>query len=789
MKKVVAVILSLWLITVGAFPAFAAQRTALDIKKSNISHEVSEMLYGAFIEDISYACDGGLVAELVNNGSFEYTDKTDAGWSFAGVTAETVTEKPMNANNPCYERLTVDGKGTVRNIGFPEVFKYKTYEVDEAKQNKPDMGFQAGEKYDFSCYLRNVDFDGKISLYLDSERNMVNVTELPIDNINVREWTKLTATLTADATEDGALAIVLDGKGTLEMDFVSLIPQSSHGYGKSEWKYTTLRADLFEALKNWSPAFIRFPGGCLAEGTDLNKLYSWKNTIGRLEERPQEMNLWRDDYVGKYYNNTNAMGYHEYFQLCEEVGAEAVPILNVGMICQGRIAYDDHGVALRKASMTDEQWNDYLLGERNWNPEDTEGMKNYTDWINGMNIRSQEDYEAWLDTVALRPGTDAFANYTQDVLDLIEYANGDPITTYWGALRAANGHTEPFNIKYIGLGNENWGELYFRNFEPLYQAVKAKYPDITVVSSAGTWLEGEGYDYAWKEINEKYPDTVVDEHYYVDQSYLFNHTDRYDNYDRSGAGVYIGEYNTKSQGFGTMLTKTNIYTAVEEAAYMTGFERNGDIVKMSSMAPTFAKVNANCWDNNMIWFDSQEVALSPDYYNQLLFANNTGNQYIDTAFSGEAEKLYQSVTVDENAQVLYVKIVNADQNKSKKITLNFDGFDSINYISNLSLSHKYPSAPNEIGKQRVAPAEEELTPSGNTLDFEAGANSVNIIRVAYGTNHGDALYRLPETMNLETKPFIPAKTLITAGVFLLAFTIGLIGGVLIYLKFIRKKRQ
>lgn len=788
MKKTLSVLLSLWLMLASATPVSAAQTVSLDIKKSSISHEVSDMLYGAFIEDISFACDGGLVSNLVNNGSFEYTDKQDAGWYFTDVKAETAADRPMNANNPSYERITVDGKGVLRNIGFPELFKYKTYEVDEKKALTPDMGFQAGEKYDFSCYLRNVDFDGTVSIYLDSQKNMLDVTVLPIDSVNTVEWTKLTATLEAQATEDGALAIALDGQGTLELDFVSLIPQSSYGYGKTEWQYTSLRSDLFEAIKNWSPAFIRFPGGCLAEGTDLNKLYSWKNTIGSLEERPQDVNLWRDDNVGRYYNNTNAMGYHEYFQLCEEVGAEAVPILNVGMVCQGRIAYDDHGVALRKASMTDEEWNSYLLQERNWNPEDAEGMKNYTEWIDSMNIHSQEDYEAWLDTVALRPGTDAFANYTQDVLDLIEYANGDSITTYWGALRAANGHEQPFNIKYIGLGNENWGELYFRNFEPLYQAVKAKYPDITVVSSAGTWLEGEGYDYAWQEINAKYPDTVVDEHYYVEQSYLFNHTDRYDGYDRNGAGVYIGEYNTKSQGFGTMLTKTNIYTAVEEAAYMTGFERNGDIVKMSSMAPTFAKVNANCWDNNMIWFDSQEVALSADYYNQLLFANNTGSQYLDAQFNGDAEKLYQSVTVDEDRQILYVKIINADQKKSRNITLNFDGFEDINYISNLSLSHQYPSAPNEIGKQRVAPVDEELTPNGSSLSFEAKANSVNVLRIAYGTNHGETLYRLPDTMNLETKTYVPAKTLIACGIFLLAFTVGLIGGVLIYLKVIRKKK-
>ena len=788
MKKVISFFVALSIMTAWAMPAQASQKYEMTISKSNVSHEVSETLYGAFIEDISFAGDGGLVSNLVNNGSFEYAAKQDAAWMFSNAAAEIKNDKPMNANNTSYAVLSVDGKGIIENIGFPELYKYKTYDVDEEKQSAPDMGFKEGEEYDFSCYVKNIDFEGTFSVYLDSKSNSSDITDISTEGVSSKDWTKLTATLSSKATEDGGLAIVLDGKGSLAVDFVSLVPHGAHGYGSEEWKYTTLRNDLYEALENLSPAFIRFPGGCLAEGTDLNNLYSWKNTIGALEERKQDFNLWQDDNNGRYYNNTNSMGYHEFFQLCEELGAEAVPVLNVGLTCQGRNGYDDHVIAHEKRMvMTDEEWHDYMVNERGWNPDDEQAIVDYTNWIDSFGIRTDEDFEAYLDTIAYRPGTDEFTNYTQDILDLIEYANGDAHTTYWGALRAANGHEKPFNIKYLALGNENWGDVYFRNFDALYNAVKEKYPEITVISSAGSWLEGEPFDKAWETVNSKYADTIVDEHYYTGEQYLFSHNDRYDNYDRNGAGVFIGEYSAKAQGFGTLITKTNLFSAIEEASFMTGFERNGDIVKMASYAPAFAKVNANCWDLNMIWFDSQSVALTPDYYNQLLFSNNTGNKYIDAELTGgDGEGIYHSVTVDESKQIIYVKLVSRD--KAKRVRLNFDGFDSVNAASAQILSHKYLPASNEIGKQRVAPREEELELSDGGLDLDLDANSVNVIRIAYGNNSGDNFYRLPENMNLETKAFVPAKTLIAAGVILLCFVIGMAAGLLIYFKIIRRKK-
>ena len=626
MKKFCAIMLTvLMLILPLSTGAYASSSDlSLDISPENETYDISQNLYGAFIEDISYACDGGLVSNLVNNNSFEYESDKDANWIFIGAEYQIENSDSLNKNNPSYAKVKVNGSVTLTNIGYPEYYEYKTYTVDKVKATTPDMGFKANEKYAFSCYIKNIDYSGSFKVYLDSASNAADKREIDISSLN--EWTKVSCELTSTATEDGGLSFLCNGSGTFLMDFVQLIPESSHGYGTDEWKYVTLREDLYSALEALHPAFIRFPGGCLCEGTELSNLYDWKSTIGAVEEREQDFNLWRDDNNGRQYINTNSMGYNEYFSLCADLGAEPLPILNVGLTCQGRNGYGAQRDKYKKGELTEEQWQSYLSA------------------------------------VALTPGTAEWQSYVQDILDLIEYANGD-ITTKWGEIRAENGHPEPYNLKYIGLGNENWGDVYFRNFDALYKAVKAAYPEITVISSSGTWLDGDDYTQAWQTINEKYTDTIVDEHYYTRDGYLFSHNDRYDSFSRNGAGVFVGEYAATSAGVGTLETKSNIWEAVEEASYLTGIERNGDIVKMASYAPTFAKVNSQCWDINMIWFDSQQTVLTPSYYVQMLFSNNTGSKYMKTAFSNGKtytdDKVYESVTVDENTQTLYVKLVNA----------------------------------------------------------------------------------------------------------------------------------
>lgn len=735
-----------------AFPASAGEAVQLNISADDISHEVSPTLYGAFIEDISKACDGGLVSNLVYNNSFEYNDTNEENhvlnesyWKFTNISHEISTDLPLNSNNKNYERLTVSGKGIVTNIGCVEDWDYQTWTPNETLQSTPDMGFKEGVSYDFSCYIRNIDFSGTVLVYLDSPKNSNVMTELDISNCNAG-WRKVEAVLESAASEDGALSIEFNGEGTVELDFVQLIPQDSYGYGKPEWKYTTLRSDLAEALVNLNPSFIRFPGGCFSEGDSLQNLYNWKETIGPLEERRQTYNIWRNDDAGDYYINSNAMGYGEYFNLCDDIGAEPVPCLNVGLTCQSRNGYDLNYDAYRKLSMSEEEFKQYLVDYRGYNQEDEQGFENRINDVNSLGYTDEADWNKYLESIALTPGTAEWDNYVQDILDLIEFANGDSVTTYWGAVRAACGNEEPYNLKFIQLGNENWGDVYWKNFEPLYKAVKAAYPDITVITTAGAWYEGSEFDRAWETANSEYSDCYVDEHYYTIGSRLYEINDRYDNYDRKGAKVFIGEYAATADGYGTMQTKSNMAEAIEEAAYMTGFERNSDIVAMTAYAPTLAKVNSQNWTINEIWFDSQSAALSPAYYMQMLYANNIGTRYIDASFSEELspKELAQSVTVNEEEQAVYIKLVNSS-GKRQTVDINLDGFEGINYASNQHISSSFKSACNEVGKAcYVAPVDDELNVNGSTVTVEAEKYSVNVIRIAYGTNNGAGLYQLPE---------------------------------------------
>lgn len=792
-KALSAVMAFLLALTAFATPSAASDDLHLSVSANDESYEISDKLYGSFIEDISYACDGGLVSNLVNNNSFEYKFNNTTAWQSDNLDLTVGTQTPLNASNPTYAVISASGSGTLTNTGFTEMYKYKSYTRSEKKAATPDMGFKKNVKYDFSCYIYNKDFDGSVKVYLDSSANKNNSVELDISNTD-GIWTKMNATLTSAADEDGGLTIAFDGTGTVYLDFVSLIPENSYGYGTDEWKYTTLRSDLFTALKQLKPSFIRFPGGCLAEGDSLENLYDWKETIGALEERKQFYNLWRDD-EGRDYINTNSMGYHEYFQLCADLAAEPLPILNAGLTCQGRAQYDDYYAAYQKISMSDSEWQDYMTSEKNIEPDDEDARNEYTQTIEKLNIKSADDWEKYLDTIALRPGTAEFKSYVQDILDLIEYANGDAETTYWGALRAANGSKEPFNLKYIGIGNENWGEIYERNFRAIYKEVKKAYPNITIISSAGTYLEGEAYDYNTSWINKDYADTVIDEHYYTYNGYLFDHNDRYDSFDRSGAHIFIGEYAATSDGIGTIQTKSNIWEAAEEASYLTGIERNGDIVDMASYAPTFAKVNAQCWNVNLIWFDSQETVLTPSYYTQMLFSNNYADEYVKAKFkNGKTvhDGVYESVTVDRENEVLYVKLVNTS-GKKKTVDLKLADFGTINRASVQSIGASYKSACNELGRLTTAPEEKELN-AGENITLQMEKYDVSVIRIAYGSNSGTTLYSLPEnidTMQQDVKSYTPPALKIAAicAVCVLALVCCGIAIVTKALKIKRKKRK
>lgn len=763
MKKWIAAALSVVMAVTAALPAYAADNAQLNISADKISHDVSDMLYGIFIEDISKAGDGGLVSNLVYNNSFEYNDTSEENaalnesyWTFTNIDHKISTQDPMNENNTHYEELSVSGTGRITNLGCVEHWDYKTYDPNKKLQQTADMGFKEGLEYDFSCYIKNVDFDGTVQVYLDGDKNPASAYQLDISNTKA-DWRKIETTLKSAATEDGGLTIEFSGTGTLYMDFVQLIPHDAYGYGQDEWQYTTLRADLVDAIQKLDPSFIRFPGGCFCEGDSLERLFDWKATIGPLEEREQSYNVWRNDDAGDYYINSNAMGYGEYFNLCADLGAEPIPCLNVGLTCQGRNGFDINVDAREKLSMTDDQFRQYLIDVRGYAQDDTDGIESRIEEVNALGYTSEADFDAYLETIALTPGTAEWENYVQDILDLIEYANGDATTTYWGAIRAANGHEQPYDLKYIGLGNENWGDVYWRNFDALYKEVKAVYPDITVITTSGTWLGGADFDRAWEEANSKYRDCYVDEHYYTNDSYMYEINNRYDSYDRDGAKVFVGEYAATSPGIGTIQTKSNLLEAIEEAAYMTGFERNSDVVAMTAYAPTFAKINSQNWAVNMIWFDSQKTVLTPSYFTQMLYANNIGTNYVDASFAGDipVTELAQSVTVNEEEQAIYIKLVNSSGSE-RAVDLNLSGFGNINYASNQYICADYKSACNEINTEYyVAPQEEQLAVNGETVTVNTGKYSVNVIRIAYGSNDGSTLYQLPEDLPEQVSGYLP----------------------------------
>lgn len=763
MKKWIAAALSVVMAVTAALPAYAADNAQLNISADRISHDVSDMLYGIFIEDISKAGDGGLVSNLVYNNSFEYNDTSEENaalnesyWTFTNIDHKISTQDPMNENNTHYEELSVSGTGRITNLGCVEHWDYKTYDPNKKLQQTADMGFKEGLEYDFSCYIKNVDFDGTVQVYLDGDKNPASAYQLDISNTQA-DWRKIETTLKSAATEDGGLTIEFSGTGTLYMDFVQLIPHDAYGYGQDEWQYTTLRADLVDAIQKLDPSFIRFPGGCFCEGDSLERLFDWKATIGPLEEREQSYNVWRNDDAGDYYINSNAMGYGEYFNLCADLGAEPIPCLNVGLTCQGRNGFDINVDAREKLSMTDDQFRQYLIDVRGYAQDDTDGIESRIEEVNTLGYTSEADFDAYLETIALTPGTAEWENYVQDILDLIEYANGDATTTYWGAIRAANGHEQPYDLKYIGLGNENWGDVYWRNFDALYKEVKAVYPDITVITTSGTWLGGADFDRAWEEANSKYRDCYVDEHYYTNDSYMYEINNRYDSYDRDGAKVFVGEYAATSPGIGTIQTKSNMLEAIEEAAYMTGFERNSDVVAMTAYAPTFAKINSQNWAVNMIWFDSQKTVLTPSYFTQMLYANNIGTNYVDASFAGDipVTELAQSVTVNEEEQAIYIKLVNSSGSE-RAVDLNLSGFGNINYASNQYICADYKSACNEINTEYyVAPQEEQLAVNGETITVNTGKYSVNVIRIAYGSNDGSTLYQLPEDLPEQVSGYLP----------------------------------
>jgi len=507
---------TLALVTIGASVLAAPASITVDVDKPGA--KISPTLWGIFFEDINLSADGGIYPELVRNRSFEDSNRpehwqlTTEGDGRSEMTIDTRT--PLNPYNRSSLRVRLDGIASVINEGYW------------------GMSVVQGETYRLKLAARCAGgFQGPLQVVIERADGS-GLAKGAIEGVTDR-WQWFTLDLTATGTDPKAkLTIAAVGKGTLWLDMVSLMPAKT-------WKGHGLRPDLCEMLAGLKPSFVRFPGGCWVEGDELKYSYHWKETVGDIACRKPLWNIWR-------YYATHGVGYHEYLQMCEDLGAEPLFVINCGMSHREVVPMDQMG-----------QW-------------------------------------------------------VQDALDAIEYANG-PADTIWGGLRAKNGHAAPFNLKYIEIGNENGGPAYQERYVLFYDAIRARYPQMTIVSDVPT---------------SHRPSDVVDEHYYSNPEFFMEQADRYDTYDRKGPKIYVGEY-AVTQGCG----QGNLRGAVGEAAFMTGMERNADIVVMASYAPLFANVNYKRWNPDLICFGSSRVYGLPSYYVQKMFSENRGDVVLPVAIS------------------------------------------------------------------------------------------------------------------------------------------------------------
>lgn len=565
--------------------------------------EISDLLIGIFFEDINYAADGGIYAELVQNRGFEYspTDRgNDLSWNSlrawkstdnASITIDSVS--PIHINNKHYAVLqNTQIGGGIANEGFDGI------------------SIQKGEKYNFSIFARVPQgTKGSLKIRLIGKNGEV-YGEASTKSLS-SNWKKYEGVITSKVTvADAQLEVVPQSVGTFHLDMISLFPQKTFKGRKNG-----LRNDLAQALADIKPRFVRFPGGCVAHGDGLGNIYHWKNTIGDLETRKPQRNLWG-------YHQTAGLGYFEYFQFCEDLGAEPVPIVAAGVPCQN----------------------------------------SHTGGAGQQGGIPMEDMDA----------------YIQDILDLIEWANGDAKTTKWGKVRAENGHPTPFNLKYIGVGNEDLiTDIFEERFTMIYNAIKEKHPEIEVIGTAGPFYEGTDYVEGW-DIATKLGVPIMDEHYYQSPGWFINNQDFYDRYDRSKSKVYLGEYAAHLPG-----RPNNLETALAEAIYLTSLERNGDIVHMTSYAPLLAKEGHTQWNPDLIYFNNSEVKLTPGYYVQKLYGENSGDKYLssDILLSNNNDavkkRISTSVLIDSETNDLIIKLVNILP-VSVNTVLNLKDFDIAN---------------------------------------------------------------------------------------------------------------
>ena len=609
----------------------------ISVDPSQIQHRVSNTLFGIFIEDLNFTCDGGLNVNMVVNNSFDavYMGKKNffvwamtfglhsqidlkpdrlRNWSVSGGRLKSLHETPVTENS-WYARVQSNGKCRLENLGYNGFKK----NIDASAMSIVD-----GKEYEFSCFIRRKDFKGVVSVLVEDENGNTLTDEKTLEFGS--EWSQVKVALHGKKTDYGKLVLTFNGTGAVDIDYVSLMDTDTWGKGDPKWSQGKLRKDLVEVLRDLKPTFLRFPGGSLIEGTQLGCEYRWKETLGPIVGRKNAVNMWAMFMPNGEYNQTFQVGFYEYFLLCEDLHMQPVPVVWAG-------------ISLRR-------------GESGRVPMNT-----------------PEFSEQVID----------------NALDLIEYANGDPATSRWAKLRAEAGHPAPFNLKYVAIGNENPGEDYLKRFGIIRKAIAEKYPDIICIMSSGLLADGKDLDRAWEVARENHSGDYVDEHFYGKMDAMIKRQSRYDNYQRNTAKVFLGEYAAYSSIASISSSPKNLNSygsALGEAAFLTGLERNSDVVAMTCYAPLFSLVGGEQWKHNLLNFNPAHVLRTTNYYVQKMFGTTVGDNYVK--MMGELPAgIYASATA--TTKKLVIKLVNTNEtpvNAELNLSNVLDGKAEIEYLQN-----------------------------------------------------------------------------------------------------------
>ena len=636
--------------------SLSAQSHTMEVNTKKLGAPVQPTMYGLFFEDINYAADGGLYGELVKNRSFEFPDHL-MGWEAFG-TFEVKDDGPFE-RCPHYVELRWPGhkerRSGLSNNGFFGI------------------GVKQGEEYRFTVWAKAPQGSARIRVQLIDRATMEENQQFTDTKLEItsNQWKQYELIIKSPRTFAKAqLRIYLDGDKTVDLEHISLFPVNTFKNRKNG-----MRADLAQALADEHPGLLRFPGGCIVEGVDLNTRYQWKNTIGPVENRPLNENRWEYTFPYRFYPDyfqSYGLGFFEFFQLSEDIGAEPLPVLNVGMACQ---------------------------------------------------------FQNWDDDSAHVP-YDQLQPYIQDCLDLIEFANG-PADSQWGKIRAEMGHPEPFNMKFIGVGNEQWDDFYFKRLEPFVKAIKAKYPNIQIVGTSGPDSEGKMFDKGWDAMKKLKAD-LVDEHFYRNEDWFLGNAEgkekygeycgalRYEHYDRKGPKVFAGEYACH----GKNKHKWNHYEAsILEAAFMTDMERNADVVYMTAYAPLFAHVEGWQWRPDLIWYDNLRMFKSCSYYVQQMYACNKGTNVLRMTMDKQPvagqpgqDGLFASSVFDKTTGEVIIKIINTSK-QYQPVSVKLVGMKGTRTAETITLSH------NGMDDENTLDNPELITPKSGSISVDAGKDA------------------------------------------------------------------